>query len=103
MVQEFPPLPGRVIETLPTLHFSLLGWENAGQGGARPGINILLLMEPPSGGSIEITVAFWGTGSPLKATFISATSSVETKMSFRGDDPWKFIEYLWRLHASIRW
>lgn len=99
-----PHFVGRVLGILPTPNFALQSWEFVAQDGAcRPGVEMCVLMEPPSGGSIEITLAFLGTGSPRKATFISAASSVEAKMNFWGDDPWKFIEYLWRLHTSIRW
>lgn len=100
-----PILVRRVLGILPTPNFALQSWEFVTQDGARrPGVEMQILMEPPSGDSIEITLAFWGTGSPRKATFISAaSSSVEAKMNFWGDDPWKFIEYLWRLHTSIRW
>lgn len=100
--QEFL-LSFRVLKTLPTPSFSSRGWKFVSQEGvSRPGIEIFMLMKPFSGSSINITTAFWGTGTPYKATFFFPTSTVEARVKYWGDSPWGFLEEIWRLYAALK-
>ena len=90
--QEFL-LSFRLLKTLPTPSFSSRGWKFVSQEGvSRPGIEIFMLMKPFSGSSINITTAFWGTGTPYKATFFFPTSTVEARVKYWGDSPWGFLK-----------
>ena len=105
--QELLLLPAfveRVLGVLPTPNFVLQSWVFVAQDGARrPGIEMHILMEPPSGGSINIKIIFWGTGAPRKVTFFFGTSVEEMSIIYHKGDPWGFIEKLWRIHASLRY
>ena len=74
-----PHFVGRVLGILPTPNFALQSWEFVAQDGAcRPGVEMCVLMEPPSGGSIEITLAFLGA----VAFFVTAFFAVVAVVTF---------------------
>ena len=100
-----PIFVGRVLSILPTPNFALQGWEFVNQDGSRrPGVDMYVLMEPPSGDSIKIKVTFWGTtGSPRGVTFFFDTSSTEVPVIYLRGDPWGFIEKIWELYAALRY
>ena len=99
-----PHFVGRVLGILPTPNFALQSWEFVAQDGAcRPGVEMCVLMEPPSGGSIKIKIVFWGTGGPRKVIFFFDTSVEEVSVIYlRHEDPWGFIKKLWELHTALR-
>lgn len=94
----------RVIDALPTSNLALQGWRFFDQDGSRrPGVKVSIMMRPPSGGdSIGIETVFWGTGSPRAAIFFFEEPVKVPMRGFWGDDPWRFFEELWRLHATLR-
>jgi len=95
-------LSERVIMTLPTHHFSSRGWSYISQDGSRrPGIEVFMLMELPSGKSVDIKATFWGTGSPQNIVFF-LSSPVKVRVNYQGNNPWHFFEEVWRLHAALR-
>ena len=101
-----PPIfVGRMLGVLPTPNFALQSWVFVAQDGARrPGIEMHILMEPPSGGSINIKIIFWGTGAPRKIIFFFDTSSpTEVPGIYSRGDPWGFLEELWRLYIALRY
>ena len=99
-----PFFVGRMLSILPTPNFALQSWGFVAQDGARrPGIEMHILMEPPSGDSIKIKIIFWGTGAPQKITFFSDTSSTEVSVIYLREDPWGFIEKLWELYVALRY
>lgn len=106
--EELLPPPyfvGRMLGILPTpcLRLRGRGWIFIPQDGVRrPGVKMYLLMEPPSGGSISIEVIFWGTGSPREITFF-LMEPVRVPMNlWGGNNPWRFVEEIWRLYAALR-
>lgn len=98
-----PPFVESMLSTLPTPNFALQGWGFVEQDGAcRPGVEMYILMEPPSGGSIGIKVAFWGNGSPRKAIYTSLTSTTEVRLVYPESDPWEFIRRLREAAVALR-
>ena len=60
-----------------------------------------MLMELPSGKSVDIKATFWGTGSPQNIVFF-LSSPVKVRANYQGNNPWRFFEEVWRLHAALR-
>ena len=99
-----PFFVGRMLSILPTPNFALQSWGFVAQDGARrPGIEMHILMEPPSGDSIKIKIIFWGTGAPQKITFFSDTSSTEVSVIYLREDPGVFFDTLWELFGALRY
>lgn len=102
--QLLPPFVEGMIRILPTPSFALQSWEFVDQNGAcRPGVEMYISMEPPSGGSIEIKIAFWGTGAPQKVIFFFDTSVEEVSVICLKEDPWAFLGKIWELHTALRY